>query len=66
MKIRIFGTKEELVCAKKYYMSLENMDYVKSVSVSKAYANRGSNTVFRMYIDIEYKDNYIYSQKELE
>ena len=59
MKIRIMGTKEELEVASSYYRSLEKEDFIKSVVVSKQYQNRGSSTVFRLYIDIEYKDSFL-------
>ena len=66
MKIRITGTKPELEVAKQYYQSLENESYVKSVTVSRFYQNRGSNTVFRLYIDIEYFDQYLQKLKYLK
>ena len=53
------GTKEELEVASSYYRSLEKEDFIKSVVVSKQYQNRGSSTVFRLYIDIEYKDSFL-------
>lgn len=59
MKIRISGTKPELEAARKYYQSLENESYVKSVTVSVFYPNRGSSTQFRLYIDIEYFGTYL-------
>lgn len=59
MKIRIMGTSPELEVAKQYYQSLEDESYVKSVTVSRFYPNRGSSTVFRLYIDIEYFDTYL-------
>lgn len=66
MKIRITGTKAELEVAKQYYQSLENESYVKSVEVSRLYINRGSSTVFRLYIDIEYFDQYIQNLQYLK
>lgn len=56
MKIRIMGTKDECELARKYYRELEKDANVKSVAVSDLYANRGSSTVFRVYVDIEYRD----------
>ena len=50
MKIRIMGTREECEVAKKYYRGLECTPEVKSVTVSDLYANRGSSTVFRVYV----------------
>ncbi len=56
MKMRIMGTKDECELARKYYRELEKDTNVKSVVVSDLYANRGSSTVFRVYVDIEYRD----------
>ena len=56
MKIRVMGTKDECELARKYYRELEKDANVKSVVVSDLYANRGSSTVFRVYVDIEYRD----------
>lgn len=39
MKIRVMGTEEELCSAVEYYRSLENEDFVKSVTISKLYPN---------------------------
>ena len=55
MKIRIMGTEEELAAAESYYKALERDDDVKYVYVSRPYQNRGSNTLFRLYVEIEYK-----------
>lgn len=54
MKIRIMGTKDECLRAGEYYRGLEQDENVKSVCVSGLYQNRGSSTVFRVYIDVEY------------
>lgn len=55
MKIRIMGTQAECEYAQRYYAELEkNSDIVKNLIVSKLYPNRGSNTIFRIYIDITY------------
>lgn len=56
MKIRVMGTKDECELARKYYRELEKDANVKKVVVSDPYANRGSSTVFRVYVDIEYRD----------
>lgn len=56
MKISIMGTIPELDLAKSYYQELEKEIYVKSVVISRYYPNRGSNTVFRLYVEIEYRD----------
>lgn len=54
MKIRITGTRDELAQARQYYEELEKDDVVKYVSISTLYPNRGSNTLFRLYVEIEY------------
>lgn len=56
MKIRITGTREELAQARQYYQELEKDENVKYVSISTVYPNRGSNTLFRLYVDIEYHE----------
>ena len=56
MKIRIMGTKSECEAAREYYAELEKESGVKSVSISENYPNRGSNTIFRVYVDVEYYD----------
>ncbi len=57
MKIRIMGTLPELEIARDYYREYEKSPDVKCVTVSSFYPNRGSNTVFRLYIDIEMKES---------
>lgn len=59
MKIRIMGTKEELVAAENYYRALEEDKEVKYVCISRPYQNRGSNTLFRLYVDVEYKSEFL-------
>lgn len=56
MKIRITGTREELAQARQYYQALEKDENVKYVNISQPYPNRGSNTLFRLYVDIEYRE----------
>lgn len=56
MKIRIMGTKSECQAAREYYSALEKEANVKSVTISDLYANRGSNTIFRLYVEVEYYD----------
>lgn len=56
MKIRIMGTLDECEAAQKYYRLLENFENIKYVSLSPLYPNRGSTTLFRLYVDIEYKE----------
>lgn len=55
MKLRVMGTQEECALAKEYYRALERQENVKYVEVSRIYSNRGSNTLFRVYIEIVYK-----------
>lgn len=54
MKIRIMGTLDECHVATAYYRNLEKDPNVKCVQVSNQYANRGSSTVYRVYVEIEY------------
>lgn len=56
MKIRVMGTESECQAAREYYRELEKESNVKSVSISENYANRGSNTIFRVYVEVEYYD----------
>ena len=53
MKIRIMGTKSECQAAREYYRGLEKESGVKSVSISGNYPNRGSNTIFRVYVEYD-------------
>ena len=55
MKLRVMGTEDECKLAQKYYGALEQQDNVKYVEVSRLYPNRGSNTLFRVYIEVVYK-----------
>lgn len=54
MKIRVMGTKDECLAATGYYRELEKDSNVKFVQVSDLYPNRGSSTLFRVYIEVEY------------
>ena len=65
MKIRVMGTESECQAAREYYRELEKGSNVKSVSISENYANRGSNTIFRVYVDVEYYDAENPGRKEL-
>ena len=56
MKIRVMGTKDECLVATAYYRALEKDPNVRRVEVSKPYANRNSETTFRVYVEVEYKD----------
>ena len=56
MKIRVMGTEAECQAAREYYRGLEKESGVKSVSISGNYPNRGSNTIFRVYVEVEYYD----------
>ncbi len=66
MKIRIMGTREELAQARQYYEEFEKDEGVKYVCISSLYPNRGSNTLFRMYVDIEYNTVTESSVKQLQ
>lgn len=54
MKIRVMGTQSECEVAQGYYSALEKDGNVKRVIVSRMYPNRGSNTEFRVYVEVEY------------
>lgn len=54
MKIRVMGSKDECNVAAAYYRELEKDPNVKLVQVSNLYANRGSSTAFRLYVEVEY------------
>ena len=56
MKIRVMGTENECCVARVYYEALEREPNVKFVQVSRLYPNRGSNTLFRLYVEVEYKN----------
>ena len=66
MKIKIMGTESECRAAREYYAELEKESGVKSVSISENYPNRGSNTIFRVYVDVEYYDAENASQTLIE
>ena len=59
MKIRVMGTKNECLAAREYYASLEKDSNVKRLSISDLYPNRGSNTDYRLYVEVEYYDEII-------
>ena len=54
MKIRIMGTKDECLLATNYYRALEKEENVQYVQVSDLYPNRGSSTLYRVYIEVAY------------
>ena len=66
IKIRISGTRDECLLATEYYKELEKSEDIRSVTISKLYPNRGSNTIFRLYVDIEYKSTTLTEQLMLE
>lgn len=69
MKIRIMGTQNECLQAKKFYENLSGNGSVSYCSVSPLYANRGSTNVYRIYIDIGNmieKTNFCFDNKLLE
>lgn len=59
MQIRLMGTQEECRAAQRFYKQLESEGFVKSLQISNLYANRGSNTIFRVYINIEYLESHL-------
>lgn len=64
MKIRIMGTKQELLVAKQYYEELNNSPDIRYVSISDFYPNRGNDKLYRLYIDIEYISEFNILNKE--
>ncbi len=54
MKIRVTGTKKECQMASDYYNSLRGKETVKYICVSDFYPTRGSDELYRVYIEIEY------------
>ena len=54
MKIRIMGTKDECLLATNYYRAMEKEENVQYVQVSDPYPNRGSSTLYRVYIEVAY------------
>lgn len=60
------GTKDELNTAVDYYRCLEKDDNVKYVYISTFYPNRGSYTLFRLYVEIEYRETYDYTLRLTE
>ena len=59
MKIRIMGTREECEQAQRFYKHLSNAENVLYGSVSALYANRGSNNLYRVYVEIVCKSEKI-------
>lgn len=55
MKIRVMGTKEECTSAAELYKTLENSEeHNVAVTVSELYPNRGTDKIFRVYIEVIY------------
>lgn len=54
MQIRVMGMRSECEVAQGYYTKLEKDANVKLVQVSNLYPCRGSTTLFRVYITVEY------------
>lgn len=57
MKIRVMGTSAECAAAQEYYREIGQDPDVKYCSVSKPYPNRGDVNQYRVYINIDYKDD---------
>ena len=56
MKIRIIGTAEECAAAREYYSGLEKQENVQSVSISRLYPCRDSNALYRLYVELMYRN----------
>lgn len=52
MRIRIEGTKEECASVEEMYREIERTDPSLIVEISRLYPNRGSDKIFRLYIDV--------------
>ena len=63
MKIRIMGTMAEINAAQGYYLSLRGRPDVESVEVSRPYANRAPSELYRLYIDVVYRQGGGYQQR---
>jgi hypothetical protein len=56
MKLRVTGTMDEIDAAKDYYTELERSVEVKFVSISKPYPCRESKGLFRLYVEVQFKN----------
>ena len=56
IKLRLHGTKEEIVKAKELYKTLEEENLIEILSISSLYADRGASKYYRVYIDINIKN----------
>lgn len=58
MKLRIMGTKQECEQAKKYYSALRTDININYVEISELYPNSGSSTLYRLYVEVSYRDSF--------
>lgn len=57
MKIRITGTELECLEIANLFAEIEkNQQSITSLEISRLYPNRNSKNVYRVYIDVKYKE----------
>ena len=56
MKIRYTGTKEELKDVIRYYTMLGSDSNVRYVTISRLYPNVNSSVLYRLYVELEYRN----------
>lgn len=57
MKIRITGTKSECLAISNLFAEItENNKNIKCFEINGLYPNRNSKDVYRIYINVEYKE----------
>lgn len=66
MKIRYTGTKEELKDVIEAYTILGTDPTVKYVTISRLYPNDKMSGLYRLYVEIEYRNIDISDLKHLE
>lgn len=66
MKIRFTGTKEELKDVIEGYTILGTDPTVKYVTISRLYPNDKMSGLYRLYVEIEYRNIDIADLKHLE
>lgn len=57
MKIRITGIETECLSATNLFAEIaKNSNTISSLEISGLYPNRNSKNVYRVYIDVKYKE----------
>lgn len=58
MKIRITGTESECLGITNLFAEIaKNSNTISSLEISGRYPNRNSKNVYRVYIDVKYKES---------